>query len=103
MCPGLEHRTVDGLIAMNGREWDSDILNDLFNERDISIIYQVPIPLRSRADSWFWLYEEKCDFSVRSCYRLLRGESEGRDRKFWKRLWGLNVPGKIANFLWRLA
>lgn len=101
--PDLDHMTVDGLISMDGREWDRDIINELCNERDTSLILQGPIPMRIRADSWFWIHEEKGDFSVCSCYRLLRGESVGHDRHFWKRLWGLNVPGKVANFLWRTA
>ncbi|XP_074347622.1 uncharacterized protein LOC141686487 [Apium graveolens] len=57
--PELEHMTVNGLISMDGREWDSDIITELCNERDVSLIYQVPIPMRIRSDSWFWIHEEK--------------------------------------------
>lgn len=54
-------------------------------------------------DSWYWLLDDKGEFSVRSCYRQLIGEREGNDRGFWKKLWSLNLPGKVVNFLWRVC
>lgn len=71
MHPGLETTAVDSLFSMDGNSWDVEILNDLCNERDKGLIQQIPIPLRPRPDSWFWLPESKGKFSVRSCYRLL--------------------------------
>lgn len=59
--------------------------------------------MRNKKDSWFWLPENKGDFSVRSCYRLLRGEYQCQERRFWNRIWSLRLPGKIANFLWRVS
>lgn len=61
----------------------------------------VPIPMRSRPDSWFWLLEEDGDFTVRSCYKRIRGENDESNANFWKNLWALKLPGKIVNFLWR--
>lgn len=59
--------------------------------------------MRRRPDSWFWLPENKGDFFVRSCYRILRGEFECQEGQFWKRLWGLKLPGKVSIFLWRVG
>lgn len=99
MFPELEHATVDNLMSIDGRTWDVDIINEFCNERDKALIQQVPIPMRQKPDSWFWLPEAKGDFYVRSCYRLLRGEFECQERKFRRKLWSLRVPGKVQNFM----
>lgn len=80
--------------------WDEEILLDLCNEHDMRLIKQVPIPLLSKEDSWYWLWEHKGDFSVRSCYRKLRGEIDCQNKRFWRKLWSLQLPGKILIFLW---
>lgn len=77
--PELEHATVNSLMSINGNTWDEDILNKFCNERDKALIQQVPIPMRQKPDSWFWLPETKGDFSVRSCYRLLQGLNVKRE------------------------
>lgn len=97
----LQEAKVEGLLAENKKEWDEEVLQDICNERDCGLIRQIPIPQRSKEDSWFWLYDDKGEFTVRSCYRRLRGEAECSDKVFWKRLWGLNLPSKVINFLWR--
>lgn len=73
---------------------------DICNDRDRELIKQVHIPIGSRRDSWIWMFDDK-GFSVRSCYRRLRGERECPDRQFWNKLWHLKLPGKVVNFLWR--
>lgn len=100
MHKDLEHVTVQNLLDDNQRKWDEEILQDLCNERDMKLIQQIPIPNRSREDTWFWLLENKGDFTVRSYYRRLRREFECHDKNFWKKIWGLQLPGKITNFLW---
>lgn len=58
--PGnLNHAMVQGLMTESGSQWDDEILRDIFNDRDISLVKKIPIPLRRRSDTWFWLMEEK--------------------------------------------
>ncbi|XP_074374021.1 uncharacterized protein LOC141714399 [Apium graveolens] len=45
--------------------------------------------------------EDKGNFSVKSCYRQIRGESTGDEGGFWKQIWGLKLPGKVVNMVWR--
>lgn len=54
-------------------------------------------------DSWFWLLDEKGDYTVKSGYRWLQGEFEDIDRRFWNKLWSLKLPGKVTSFLWRVS
>lgn len=101
MPPELENITVNSLMTENNGTWDNDVLQDIFNDRDREWIKKTPIPRVTRADSWTWLFDAKGEFSVKTCYRQLRGERECPEKRFWKALWGLKLPGKVTNFLWR--
>lgn len=99
----LRNTKVQNLMVVNDRGWDEDVLKDVCNERDIHLIQHIPIPLRSREDTWYWILEDKGDFSVKSCYRRLRGEAECREKVFWRKIWGMQTPSKVTNLLWRAA
>lgn len=98
---GREDGLVSGLMSENSNSWDEDIISELCNEQDRNLIQQIPLPSINRGDSWYWLLDSKGDFTVRSFYRKMRGESCGQEDGFWKKLWNLQLPGKILNFLWR--
>lgn len=94
---------MHSLMTDDQNMWDEKVLSDLFNERDRLFIHQVPIPRYCRPDSWYWILEDKGDFSVKSCYRQIRGEYTYDMDGFWKQLWGLKLPGKIINMVWRVC
>lgn len=98
----LNDAHVSCLVDETNRSWDEDVLKDIFNERDNKLIQQIPVPLRDREDSWYWCSDDKGKFTVKNCYRRLRGELECPERLFWKRLRGLKLPCKVINFLWCL-
>lgn len=54
-------------------------------------------------DAWFWLLDEKGDYTVKSGYRWLQGEFEDADRRYWNKVWSLKLPGKVTSFLWRVS
>ncbi|XP_074342618.1 uncharacterized protein LOC141680232 [Apium graveolens] len=97
----LKDATVVGLLDEEKLHWDEEILNDLCNKRDREFIKQVPVTRTTNADTWFWLFDDLGKFTVRSCYRCLRGESECVDRSFWRKLWKLKLHGKVVNLVWR--
>lgn len=80
-----------------------DILNDLVNVGDRELIRRVPIPIHKRRDTWFWLDDEKGQFTVRSVYRSVQGPLDTTYAVFWKKLWNLQIPGKVVNFMWRVC
>ncbi|XP_074378428.1 uncharacterized protein LOC141719969 [Apium graveolens] len=84
-------------------EWDKEILDDICNKRDKELIQQVHIPIRKRADSWYRLFSDTGKFTVRSCYRMIKGENECPDRMFWNKVWNLKLPGKVVSFVWRMC
>ena len=73
----LKDVVVHNLMEEGLKRWDDDILKDLCNDRDRELIQQIPIPRRSRPDSWYWILENHGDFTVKSCYKRIRGESTG--------------------------
>lgn len=62
----LQEITVQSLMDTNN-SWYYDILNDICNLRDKELIKRIPIPMRDREDSWFWILDDKGQFTVKSC------------------------------------
>ena len=88
-------------MKMGERKWDEEVLRDIFNDRDKNLISKIALPRREMADSWYWIFEEKGEFSVKSCYRYLRGERSIETTSFWQKLWSLKLPSKVVHFVWR--
>lgn len=78
----LEDATVMSLMVTNERKWDEEILTDLFNDRDVQFIKNIPLSDIDRRDSWMWFFDGKGEFSVKSCYRKLVGEYSTPDAGF---------------------
>ncbi|KAJ8768806.1 hypothetical protein K2173_023710 [Erythroxylum novogranatense] len=92
---------VSDLIS-NGR-WTEDVIRATFNDRDQKQILSIPLS-RGAVDSLFWLLEKKGVYSVKSAYRKLLEHTElPRDRvnKMWSKLWNLQLPPNVKNFMWR--
>ncbi|XP_074378458.1 uncharacterized protein LOC141719995 [Apium graveolens] len=94
---------VGNLMNETRTGWDEDILTDLFLDRDIQLIKSIPISRSIQQDSWYWIIEQSGLFTVKSCYRKLVGEQQWPNAGFWKKLWSLELPGKVSNFMWRVC
>lgn len=99
----LADSKVCSFMDLENRKWDEKILVDICNERDRNLIRRIPLSNSQENDEWMWLPEDKGCFTVRSCYRLLQGEIEAPLAQFWRKLWNLQLPGKIIYFLWRVC
>lgn len=99
----LHRARVSNLLVPGEKRWDVEVLQDIFETRDIDLIQRIPLPLEDRNDSWFWLLDDKGEFTVRSCYRWLQGEFQGAGSSIWKKIWELNLPSKVIHFLWRVC
>lgn len=68
---GLRDKTISSLMVTGENRWDVDLLNDMFEERDIDLI--LSIPLRDNdSDSWYWKKEKLRCYSVKTAYKLLQ-------------------------------
>lgn len=62
--------------------WDDEVLNDIFNARDIQLIKSITLSNFDRQDTWMWLFDGKGEFIVKSCYRRLVGEYDTLNETF---------------------
>ena len=70
----LTSTKVSNLMMVDERKWDIELIDDLFDARDSALIKHIPLSMHVNIDSWYWLLDEKGDFTVRNFYRGLQGE-----------------------------
>ncbi|XP_037491748.1 uncharacterized protein LOC119369495 [Jatropha curcas] len=93
-------------LTSNG-SWRSDVLLHQFCEADREAILSIPISSRFHEDSWFWKFEKKGLYTIKSSYKILTPVSPSFAASdfssMWRKLWNLQIPPKCRNFLWRLC
>ncbi|CAN1796146.1 Putative ribonuclease H protein At1g65750, partial [Linum perenne] len=107
MIRGLEYLTVADLMIPGVLEWDEENIQDLFNERDATIILSTPLPNHWRDDKPIWHYGRSGTYTVRSAYRLYMEKIITRMHLVvdgaWTAIWSLKLPPKVKHFIWRLG
>ncbi|KAG6626752.1 hypothetical protein CIPAW_15G073500 [Carya illinoinensis] len=104
-----EAKVVD-LINVENRAWKTNMLDAVFNKEDAELIASLPISIRGDNDKLIWVNSCNGRFSVKSAYFL---DSDMRRHPFgqpsnngggdgqWRKIWHLQVPGKVKLFIWR--
>ncbi|KAM6594852.1 hypothetical protein CsatA_002555 [Cannabis sativa] len=104
--PSLVGRTVDCLFQIGSREWDVDLIRDVFNQHDSDLILSIQLTNSTSGDCWSWSKETSGGYSVSSAYKLLQvvnGDwSINDEASYWKKVWQLNVPAKVQHLVWRI-
>lgn len=99
----IRDKTVDALMVSDRREWDVDLIKDIFTERDAQLILSLPLS-STDADGWFWKWNMLGQYTIKSAYDAIREAKQDAnvdDRIQWKRVWNLNIPLKVKHFIWR--
>ena len=104
---GVEDLVVSDLIDHNAHVWRTNIINGLFNERDVKTIASMPIINEVEEDKHLWNFTPHGEYNVSSAYRHVM-ENLVDNTNFcvessWTKLWHLKVPQKVKVFLWRVA
>jgi hypothetical protein len=105
-------RGVSQLMREGTNDWDEAKIRRFFQPWDVEEILKIKIPTCKGPDIIAWHFERSGVFSVHSANRLvlaratnLDGEggssAPGGDRAVWRKLWKLQVPPKVRNFLWK--
>lgn len=86
------------------------MVRQLFSLTDATSILNIPLSSRLPRDRLVWAYTPKGCFIVKSEYKVAMAIRDLGDswatlsnqtcKKFWKRLWELNVPNKVKTFAW---
>ncbi|KAM6589517.1 hypothetical protein CsatA_012122 [Cannabis sativa] len=103
--PSLVSCKVSQLMKIDQREWDPDIITDLFIPSEAQLILGIPLSNQVVDDVWYWCKETAGFYSVKSAYRHIQ-ETKGHwasdeGSNFWKKFWKIKVPPKVLHFAWR--
>lgn len=74
MSPVLENQRVASLFCEHSKEWDFEIINDVFYVRDQHLIASTTIEQELEDDVLNWKLENSCQYLVKSTYKLLQQE-----------------------------
>lgn len=100
------------MIAGRG-QWNAELIQSIFTTSDAAAILTTPISKAGLQDRLVWHHSRKGNFTVASAYSWLlnssplsqhapeSSNSRAANKSMWKRLWGMNIKGKIKHFLWR--
>ncbi|XP_042950231.1 uncharacterized protein LOC122282336 [Carya illinoinensis] len=101
---------VAGLINSGTREWKADLIDAIFNLEESKLILSLPISIRGASDKLMWVVASNGIFLVKSAYfvayelqSMHKGQSSNASglEAQWKKIWGLQVPGKVKQVLWK--
>ncbi|XP_043812758.1 uncharacterized protein LOC122723715 [Manihot esculenta] len=100
-----EAMRVCDLFVEGELRWDVEKLMNIFSVADMRAILTIPLPLFPKPDKLIWHLHKKGVYPVKSAY-FCDLELSGRTGVLgyndgWNRLWSLDVPPKVHNFLWR--
>lgn len=62
---------------------------------------KIPIATNLQEDRIIWSGEENGSYSVKSSYRMLRGENTANSSFHWTHIWKMNLPPKVKSFVWQ--
>ena len=101
----LAHLKVHDLWIHSCKEWDVELLGEIFSPRDAQAIASIPLSSKSPPDSLIWHWDNHGNYTVKSGYRIARwlslhGNLPSRPVA-WNMLWDLSIPPKIKLCLWR--
>ena len=103
---------MDSLIDLNTRTWNEELIDGLFVEEDAELIKKIPLSRAATKDTLYWPYSTSGHYTCKSSYMFLKQESEMEasqqvpqihDKQVWKKIWQLQLPPKVKNFLWRVC
>lgn len=102
----LDFRVADLIDEVNF-EWRKPLLEVLFPGEIIPRILAIHIPRVTRQDELIWRLSKNGEFSVKcanfEALRMHTGcDGVGRGDEVWRKVWGLNLPPKLALFLWKV-
>ncbi|XP_050277977.1 uncharacterized protein LOC126719473 [Quercus robur] len=106
---GFEDLKVFDLIDPEFKSWDENLLHGLFIPEEVSLIKSIPLCITSVEDKLVWPFTASGEYTVKFGYNFLaklnlNTQASGQlvqDNGIWKLVWGLRIPNKVKNFIWR--
>ena len=110
MIFGQQNSAVEVMINQSTRRWREEIIDHCFNETEAEIIKSIPLSSYTQSDTLVWPFTPNGQYTMNSRYRFPFEEnstsqptqqSSPHSLDCWKKLWKMDIPNKIKNFVWR--
>ncbi|XP_019151923.1 PREDICTED: uncharacterized protein LOC109148642 [Ipomoea nil] len=95
--------TVSSLLCVDEKRWDTELIRDIFYQRDAQLILNLPLSYAYTPDMMYWEGESNGIYSVRSAYKLEFGNLEQDCQWPWTVVWNFDIPQKIKCFFWTMC
>lgn len=69
--PGLQDSMVHSLFQVQSKAWDVDVVTDLSDHDMVVHILSLPLSPIAVHDNWYWIFEPRGAYSIKSAYRQL--------------------------------
>ncbi|GMI75734.1 hypothetical protein like AT4G29090 [Hibiscus trionum] len=110
----IRYTYVSDLIHSPTSTWKVDVLEDLFDAPQVSMISSIPLSVSGKADTVVWRLEGSGKYTVKSGYRMLRDDhttatgmynqySPSVIEQFYKEMWATRLPAKVKISFWKIA
>ena len=102
--------TVKELIDSTSKDWNRELIDNLFSVEEARVIHSLPISRTDQADVQIWRRTPKGNFTARSAYYMqkereieswVESSSRGDHQGIWKAVSKLGNLGTEKNFFWR--
>uniref|UniRef100_A0A803MYL9 Reverse transcriptase zinc-binding domain-containing protein n=1 Tax=Chenopodium quinoa TaxID=63459 RepID=A0A803MYL9_CHEQI len=82
-------------------QWNEQLVRDALGV-DAELALALPLPFTSEEDRVYWRPTKNGQFTVRSCYWMLRlgGNTDNTSEDIWKSVWHMSAPPKLKHFIW---
>lgn len=96
---------VSNLISNS--QWKIEFISVIFNQQDNEEILKISLAASRSIDRLCWKFERKGSYFVKSTYKSLVcpliPHVQNHDATSWMKLWRLNLPPHIKNFIQRAS
>lgn len=103
----LRNLMVSDLFLSGTKSWNMELVNEIFNARDVLTIQSIPCNFSKGADTCIWQPSSNGVYSVKTGYHIstvsLSSNKHLRILSPWQKLWERKIPHKVCTFLWRAA
>ena len=109
IVPGFEDYRVANLINPSTRTWDANLVHGLLSREEAALVLSIPLSCTPVEDKIIWPFTPLGNYTVNLGSKFLAKLSSlgapigntQQQNEVWKLIWGLNVPNKVRNFMWR--
>lgn len=98
---GLQN--VSDLLDLDRMEWNVELIEEHFNERDQRCILAIPTSWQGQRDEITWAYSNDSNYSVKTAYMLGKGCNLDDFHQAFVDIWGMEANPKVRHFLWRVC